>query len=398
MRSIRVASSLAALCAVMLVAESRGEDKLITFKKQVLDTKFRSEGVSVGDFNHDGKMDISAGSVYYAAPDWKMVPVLDQPLEYDPMVYSNSFCNFADDVNGDGWTDLLVVDFPGAQTWYLQNPKESGGAWPRSACTLVTNNESPNYQDVDGDGKRELVLATVPATLADPKNFDAAERQMALLRPGKNPADPWLVQTISDASAPGTMRFSHGLGIGDVNADGKQDLLVTEGWWESPKDAKAAGAWTFHKAPFGEACAQMYVHDFDGDGDQDVVSSSAHKIGIWWHEKTADGWATHVIDDSFSQTHSMCFADINGDGMMDFVTGKRWWAHGPKGDPSSDQPAVLVWFELHRKDGKPVWNPHLIDHDSGVGTQFEVADVNGDKLLDVVIANKKGAFYFEQSR
>jgi hypothetical protein len=83
---------------------------------------------------------------------------------------------------------------------------------------------------------------------------------------------------------------------------------------------------------------------------------------------------------------------------MDFVTGKRWWAHGPKGDVDPDKPAVMYWFELTRKDGKPVWIPHQFDHDSGVGTQFEVADVNGDGLLDVATSNKKGVNYFQQVR
>jgi hypothetical protein len=94
----------------------------------------------------------------------------------------------------------------------------------------------------------------------------------------------------------------------------------------------------------------------------------------------------------------LCQADINGDGLPDFVTGKRWWAHGPKGDPGSDQPPVLYWFELSRQDGKPQWTRHEIDNDSGVGTQFEVGDVNGDGLLDIAIANKHGVYYFEQQR
>jgi hypothetical protein len=89
--------------------------------------------------------------------------------------------------------------------------------------------------------------------------------------------------------------------------------------------------------------------------------------------------------------------DINGDGLMDFVTGKRWWAHGGK-DPGADGPAVMYWYELTRKNGRPVWIPHKFDDDSGVGTQFEVADVNGDGLPDVVTANKKGVYYFEQVR
>lgn len=143
----------------------------------------------------------------------------------------------------------------------------------------------------------------------------------------------------------------------------------------------------------------MYVYDFDGDGDSDVLSSAAHRVGIWWHEQLPEGkWQTHLIHDSFTQSHALCLADINSDGLPDFVTGKRWWAHGPKGDLNPDHPAVLYWFELKREGGRPTWIPHQFDHDSGVGTQFEVADVSGDGLADVVTSNKKGVFYFEQVR
>src|SRR5690606_2129677 len=137
---------------------------------------------------------------------------------------------------------------------------------------------------------------------------------------------------------------------------------------------------------------------FDGDGDNDVLTSSPHAFGIWWHEQLGDGqWKTHTIDESFSQIHSVCMADINGDGLLDFVTGKRWWAHA-SGDPGGDQPAVLHWFELTRKDGRPVWISHQIDHNSGVGTQFELADIDGDQLLDIAISNKRGVFIFRQVR
>ncbi len=141
----------------------------------------------------------------------------------------------------------------------------------------------------------------------------------------------------------------------------------------------------------------MYAYDFDGDGDNDVLSTSAHKYGIWWHEQLSEGWKTHEIDMSFSQTHSVCLADINGDGLQDFVTGKRWWSHANR-EPGADMPAVVCWFELARKEGKPVWTKHQIDHDSGVGTQFEVADLNGDGLLDIVTSNKKGTQFFQQER
>ena len=373
-------------------AADRGNPK-ISFKRTQLDSKFRSEGAAVGDFNHDGKLDISAGSVYYAAPDWKMQVVAEKAEEYDPHGYSHSFCNFADDLNGDGWTDLLVVDFPGQQTWWLENPQAAGGAWKRHVATPVTNNESPTYLDVDGDGRRELVCAFSP----DPKDVEGPQRRMGIVFRGQKGDEPWPIRGISAAAAPCTTKFTHGLGIGDLNGDGRKDVLVKDGWWESPADASAS-EWVFHPVRLSEDCAQMHVFDFDGDGDADVLSSAAHRVGIWWHEQTPEGFKTHEIDRSFSQTHALEMADINGDGLPDFVTGKRWWAHGPKGDIDPEAPAVMYWFELSRQDGKPVWTPHQFDHDSGVGTQFEVADVNGDGLLDVVTSNKKGVNYFQQVR
>ena len=374
-------------------AEPGGSAK-IRFERRKLDDKFRSEGVAVGDFNHDGRLDIAAGSVYYAAPDWKLQTIAEKPEEYDPHHYSHSFCNFADDLNGDGWTDLIVVDFPGQQTWWFENPQTAGGAWKKHEATPVTNNESPTYLDVDGDGRRELVLGFSP----DAKNVDGPERRMGIVRPTADVRQPWAIQAISAPGAPGTMRFTHGLGVGDVNKDGRQDIVTREGWWAAPESPTSAGEWKFHAAALGDNCAQMYVYDFDGDGDSDVLSSSAHGVGMWWHEQKPDGWQTHLIDDSISQTHALCVADINGDGLPDFVTGKRWWAHGPANDARPGDPAVMCWFELGRNDGKPTWTPHVFDHDSGVGTQFEVADVNGDGLLDVVTANKKGANYFQQVR
>jgi hypothetical protein len=379
----RLAFSLLAAAALAPAWAVADDGSAITFKRTRLDAKFRSEGVAVGDFNSDGRNDIAAGSVYYAAPDWKMVPILDTPQEFDPLNYSVSFCNFADDVNGDGRADLIVVDFPGKQTWWLEQPRESGGPWTRHECTPITNNESPGYLDIDGDGKRELLLGYDPG------------KHIGYARPSA--AGLWKLTAVSAANAPGTDRFSHGIGAGDVNGDGRNDILVTEGWWEAPSD-NTKSPWVFHPVKFGEPCSQMYAYDFDGDGDNDVVSSSAHQIGIWWHEQLPDGWKTHTISKEISQTHSLNLVDINGDKLPDIVTGKRFWAHGPKGDANPDAPAVVYWFELSREAGKPKWIPHEIDNDSGVGTQFEVADVNGDGLLDVVTANKKGAHYFEQVR
>ncbi len=387
-RPVLIVSLAAMLAPVALMAPAAE----ITFKKTVLDTRFRSEGVAVADFNGDGKKDIAAGSVYYAAPDWKMVPVREKAEEYSIETYSDSFCCYADDVNGDGWPDLIVVDMPGRPTCWFENPGKAGGPWKRHVAVSVTNNESPAWADVDGDGRPELVFGYSP----DPRQPNSPKRRMAFARPGKDPYAPWPIRTISAENTPGSMQFSHGLGVGDLNGDGRADVVIKEGWWEQPADKNQA-EWPFHPARLGEDCAHMVVYDFDGDGHPDVLSSSAHRYGIWWHRQTPQGFETHEIDKSYSQTHAVVLADINGDGLADFVTGKRFWAHMGR-DPGEREPVLLCWYELKREGGKPQWTRHQIDEGSGVGTQIEVTDVNGDGLLDIAISNKKGVFYFQQER
>jgi putative heme-binding domain-containing protein len=369
----------------------------ITWKKTQLDDKFRGEGVAIADFNNDGVRDIASGSVWFENREgWPMRSVLEQPAEFKIDGYSESFMNWPEDLNSDGWLDLIVVDFPGEQTWWFENPAGKGGAWKRHQITPVTNNESPQYVDVDGDGRREIV-------------FGGENGLMSLASPKSFPDAPWNLLPISIPGSPGTERFSHGLGIGDLNADGRKDVLIPNGWWEQPEDPTLV-PWTFHEAPFGQPCSQMYVFDYDGDGDADVLSASPHDFGVWWHEQrlaaTQQGsaeedaepsWITHEIDKEYSETHAVVLADINGDGLPDFVTGKRWWSHNGHG-PGADGPAVLYWYELQRVDGKPEWTRHEIDTDSGVGTEFTVADINGDGLLDIATSNKKGTFVFEQVR
>ncbi len=365
----------AAIKAIRAAYKMPAPESPVGFKKHRLDSAFRSEGLAVADFNGDGKLDIAAGNVYYAAPDWKMVTI-GEPNEFNTVGYSNAFLCYADDFNHDGKMDLLVVDFPGRESRWLENPGSTGKLWKKHLVIKHTGNENPAYLDVDGDGRRELVFMS--------------GNKCAFARAVADPAQPWDVQVIAN---PGDPSAGHGLGVGDVNRDGHLDVLIPQGWWEGPASATSA-PWKFHPAEFFGG-AQLCVDDLDGDGDSDVLGSSAHDYGIRWCEQTPKGWKTHEIDNSISQTHAIVVADFNGDGLPDFVTGKRFWAHTH--DIGAFQPSVLCWYEQKRTAGKPEWIQHMIDAQSGVGLQFVVVDLNGDNKLDIVTSNKNGVFYFEQT-
>jgi hypothetical protein len=362
----------------------------IRWHKTVLDSRFRSEGVCVADVNRDGRFDVLTGNYWYEAPteaggEWIRRSIREAP-EFDGATgYSNTFINFTMDVNRDGWPDLIVIGFPGKEAYWLENPRGGAGPWKEHLLWHSACNESPAFADIDGDGEPELVFST-------------DELEMAWYKPGPDPYAPWQCFKISEPGAPATKKYAHGLGVGDVDGDGRADVVCRHGFWRAPVDPRS-GPWEWAPVDFGPDSAHMPVYDFNGDGRPDVLSSSAHLKGIWWHEQTGSGWKTHTIDESWSQSHAIVLADINGDGVQDFVIGKRFWAHGPKGDVEADFPCVLYWYETRRDGAGGVsWARHLIDDDSGVGTQFEVVDVNGDGLLDVVTANKKGVFLFTQER
>jgi putative membrane-bound dehydrogenase-like protein len=368
------------------------EFKTHTFERRQLTDAFTCEGASAADLNQDGKPDLIAGPYWYVGPDFIERHEIYQPQTFHIDDYSDNFFVFPHDFNGDKWLDILVVGFPGKEAQWFENPKNSSIHWPRHLAFPNVDNESPTFADLTGDGKLELVFHY--------------QGQWGYAEPdSSNPTAPWQFHAISPDR--GYQQFNHGLGIGDVNGDGRPDLIEKQGWWEHPADQASSEHWNFHPVKFTDAGgAQMFAYDFDGDGDDDVITSKdAHGYGLAWFEnKSANGEMTfqeHLImgqrpDENeygvaFSQLHALALADVDNDGVKDIITGKRFWAHQTH-DPGSLESVVTYWFKTIREGGKVRFEPHLIDNGSGVGTQVVASDLNGDKSLDIVVGNKKGTF------
>lgn len=393
---------------------------LVQFQKLQLNDQFWCEGASFGDLNNDGNQDVVSG------PWWWEGPTFEKKHEYYPATttfqlelgpqtkvtvpgfegglgkkntYSNNFFAYTHDFNADGWNDILIIGFPGQDTSWFENPKGVEGHWKRHKIFANTDNESPTFADLTGDGKRELVC------------INKGRYGYATPNPA-HPDAPWEFHAITPNKGYGN--FTHGMGLGDVNGDGRTDILEKDGWWEQP--AKLAGdpEWVHHKHAFGSGGAQMFAYDVNGDGLNDVITSlSAHAFGLAWFEQKKVGdeiqFERHILINEkpsespygvkFSELHAIDLVDVDGDGLKDIVTGKRFWSHGRTGDPDRNDAAVLYWFQLVRKQDKSVdFVPWLIDGDSGVGTQLITGDLNKDGLPDIMIGNKKGTFVFTQKR
>ena len=367
------------------------------FRKQQLNDFFYSWGATVGDINHDGVPDVIAGPFYYIGPNYTERHEYTAARSYSP---SNNFPQgmvyFAYDFTGDGWTDILVVD---SRPIYLYvNPKGEHRRWDRYNILPNATSELELFKDIDGDGKPEILFTGPGAVMAYAKPDPA------------NPTAAWKVHTISDQGLAGP----HGMGLGDINGDGRPDVVNSRGWWEQPAAGAAEGLWKFHPESFGSGGAEMGVYDVNGDGLNDIVTAmSAHGWGLAWFEQKRDGsgkisFVRHdIMGDfstknaggvTFSEPHAAAFADINGDGIPDMIVGKRLYSHLESHlDPDPYGPAVLYVYRTVRNpnaDGGAEFVPELIHNRSGVGSQFAVSDLNGDGAPDVIISCVKGTLIF----
>lgn len=385
-------------CIALISANSAQANDLLLhkFERQELTNEYLSEGANFGDLNNDGKPDVVHGPYWWEGPELVKRHEIYPPVPQNRKGYSNNFFTWVYDFNSDGWNDLVSVGLPGSPAMLYINPgkdkiAEPAAHWVAQKVLDGIGNESPQFVNLVGDEQPELVcnhLGKIGYATFDPKKG----------------ADSWVWHPVSGEI--GEYPFQHGLGVGDINGDGRMDVIYKGGWYEQPASVEGDPEWQQHKYNFtGAGGADMFAYDIDGDGDNDVITSlQAHAYGLAWFEqvKGDDGitFTKHVIvgektEESpygilFTEPHTIALHDIDGDGLKDIITGKTYWSHHDR-SPMWDAGAVVYWFKLVRGKGGVDWVPFKADGEAGVGRELMVGDIDGDKLPDIVVGGMKGA-------
>ena len=348
-------------------------------KVMIADERYESAGVF--DVNGDGILDIVSGARWYEGPDFRKFHPVGEVKAYGE--YFDDFSTIPMEIAGSGRLDFLTGGWWGNSLRWRENPGDPAKEWPEHVVAETGNVETTRAWDVDGDGELEVVPNTPGAPLVVYKLAKDKRHR---------PAGRFDAHVIWDKPQ------GHGLGFGDITGNGRGDFVLAKGWLEAPEDT-FGGKWKFHDDfDLGSASVPVLVADVNGDGLNDLIVGQSHAYGLHWWEQRLKGrkrtWVRHAIDPHNSQYHDLAWVDIDGDGRMELVTGKRYRAHCDN-DPGAHDDVGSYYFKW---DGES-FSKQVIDFGpprvgKGLGIQFAVADLRGTGRLDIVAPGKDGLYVF----
>jgi hypothetical protein len=373
------------------------------WKQHAINPQSEFEAAGVFDVDNDGKLDVVCGDSWYQAPDWKPYHVRDVARRG---TYFNCFATLPLDINGDGHVDYITCSYFGRNVGWVENPGKFAAPWTYHEVDTPGNIEAAWMVDLSGDGTPDLLPNTVNvavwyevASKGDHKGYELKKHDL------------------------GAAAAGHGVGSGDVNGDGRTDLLTLKGWFEAPPNP-ARDSWTWHPEwRLGAAGIQILARDVDGDGLSDVIYGMGHDYGLFWlRQSTGQGgrrvWTKETIDQSLAQVHTLIWADIDGDGKAnELVTGKRVYAH--EVEPGATDRSLIGWYNFDKStkswsrhvifEGEPARNAPAKAEErralkdfppgtAGTGLQLTAIDIDGDGDVDLVCPGKSGLYLFENLR
>jgi hypothetical protein len=359
-------------------APVRGADDL-AFRRHVINADSEFIAAAVFDVNKDGKLDIVCGGYWYEAPTWKKHFLRNvEVVRGRPDGYAHQVL----DINGDGWPDLVTVNWRTSSLKWIEHPGArlaSGKEWQAHVIAVPGPCETGRLVDLLGDG--------TPVLLPCGMNFAAWWE----LR--RKPAPEWIRHELPRELT------GHGLGTGDINGDGRMDIVGRTGWAEAPPDRRN-GRWIWHPDfDLGQASIPILVVDVDGDGLNDIVWTRAHDYGIYWLQqtRTRNGqtrWIKHIIDHTVAGTHAPLWVDLNGDGREELVVGRRYLAHEGR-DPGEFDPLAAYRYQFDPKTR--TWRRWLISYNDGVGFGADpvAVDLTGSGRRDLVCGGRHGLYWLE---
>ncbi|MCZ6795007.1 MAG: VCBS repeat-containing protein [Planctomycetota bacterium] len=376
--------------SIPLAAQAGGDEKRRPrFVRHVLDDDLQALGADRGDSNPGSPADVIAvgrsGVYWYASGEKHVIDEFDTP--------TNFLHVRTGDIDRDGDVDAVAVDHRNGNIFYYENPGEPAlkrKRWPRHLVEdRVKGAHAVALGDIDRDGRLDVVASgeagcDVPDTIfwyRCPENPNSATR--------------WARYAIGPNQSGG---LAHYPGIGDVNGDGRPDVVhaakngaprpdasppIKKGeWyrlWLQPADPTKP--WIFQEIASGyRQATNIQVADVNHDGVVDLVATQGHHVGILYFEGPL--WRPRTIDRTLRSPHTLVVADIDGDGDTDIAT-------------CAFESRVLTWFSNNGSGG---FKRHDISTDQEA-YDLVARDMDGDGDLDLIVAgrNSRNVCWYEQT-